>query len=313
MNVRFPRPLPPKATIGIISPSSPQRDEARLHRGIRYLESLGYTIVVGRHAFSTDGAYLAGSDEQRRHDVESIFADRRIDAIFCARGGYGSARLLDDLDWSLIRKNPKLFVGFSDTTALQLALWKKARLVTFSGAMASVDMADTFAPESEEWFWRALTSSKPLGSIQQPWPLDVIQRGTASGRLIGGNLSVVASMIGTPYMPKLTDSILVLEDVGEETYRIDRMLTQLRLAGLLQQASGLVTGQWSQSARPLGTTPHRAVDVVLRDVATHVPGPVLSNLMYGHESRKLTLPFGVMTTMSSRSATLRFTESATQR
>ncbi len=312
MNVRFPRPLPPKATIGIISPSSPQRDEARLHRGIRYLESLGHTVVLGRHALSSDGAYLAGSDDQRRSDLETMFADRRIDAIFCARGGYGSARLLAELDWRVVRAHPKILVGFSDTTALQLALWKQARLVTFSGAMTSVDMADTFAPESEEWFWRALTSTKPLGRIAQPWPLDVVQKGVATGRLLGGNLSVVTSLVGTPYMPSWVDCILALEDVGEETYRIDRMLTQLRLAGLLGQAKGVITGQWSQSARPPGSTPHKDVDAVIREMAAYVSGPVLSNLMYGHEAKKLTLPFGVMATISSRSCTLRFTEPATQ-
>ncbi len=310
MKALLPKPLPAKATIGIVAPASPQRDPRRLERGIRYLESLGHTVVLGSNLASVHGGYLAGTDAERRSDLEAMFADPRIDAIFCSRGGYGSARLLDDLDYRVIRSNPKILVGFSDITALQMALWKKIGLVTFSGALPSVDMADGFAPESEEWFWRALTSHRPLGPIRQPWPLTTVQRGTSEGALIGGNLSVLVTLLGTPFQPPATDSILVLEDVGEETYRVDRMLNHLRQSGMLTRVNGLVTGQWSQSGRPSGNTPPRPIEEVIQEAAAAVNGPVLSDLMYGHEALKLTLPMGVRVRLSSRGSGLRFLEPA---
>jgi len=310
MSPLLPKPLPSKATIGIVAPASPQRDPRRLERGIRYLESLGHNVVLGNHLHARHGGYLAGTDEERRADLEAMFRDRRIDAIFCSRGGYGSARLLDTLDYRSIRQNPKILVGFSDITALQMALWKKIGLVTFSGALPSVDMADVFAPESEEWFWRALTSRRPLGPIRQPWPLTTVQRGTFEGPLIGGNLSVLVTLLGTPFQPPTNGTVLVLEDVGEETYRVDRMLNHLRQSGVLAGIGGLVTGQWSQSGRPAGTTPHRPLEEVIAEVATSVNGPVLSDLMYGHEPLKLTLPMGVRVRLSSRGSGLRFLEPA---
>ena len=310
MRPLLPPRLPEKATIGIIAPASPQRDPKRLERGIRYLESLGHTVVVGDHVHARHGGYLAGTDAERSADLEAMFADNRIDAIFCSRGGYGSARLLDQLDYRLIRRHPKILVGFSDITALQMALWKKIGLVTFSGALPSVDMADTFAPETEEWFWRTLTSTRPLGPIRQPWPVETVQAGSAEGPLLGGNLSVFVTLLGTPFLPNLKDGVLVLEDVGEETYRIDRMMQHLRLSGALSSVSALVTGQWTQSGRPSGSTPHRPIKDVIAEIAAAVNGPVLQNLMYGHEARKLTLPMGVRVKVSSRGSGLRFLEPA---
>jgi muramoyltetrapeptide carboxypeptidase len=310
MRLLLPSPLPAKATIGIVSPASPQRDAKRLERGIAYLESLGHSVVLGNHVHARYGAYLAGTDAERCADLEQMFADKRIDAIFCARGGYGSARLLDRLDYGLIKRNPKILVGFSDITALQMALLKRTGLVTFSGALPSVDMADGFTPESEEWFWRALTSKRPLGPIQQPWPTRVVQQGAAEGPLIGGNLSVFVTLLGTPYQPPTKGSILVLEDVGEETYSIDRMLNHLRQANVLGTLNGMIAGEWSQSSRPKGSTPHRDVQEVIAEAAEHISGPVLTNMMYGHEPLKLTVPFGVRVRLSSRGSGLRFLEPA---
>ncbi|MGA1413655.1 MAG: S66 peptidase family protein [Candidatus Kapaibacteriota bacterium] len=142
MNILKPHPLNPGAKIGIISPASPQRDPDRLRRGIAYLESKGYQIQLGKHALNSYAGYLAGTDEQRVEDIHAMFADESIDAIMCARGGYGTTRILSSLNYELIRSNPKIFVGFSDTTALQSAILKNSGLITFSGAMPSVDFAD---------------------------------------------------------------------------------------------------------------------------------------------------------------------------
>jgi muramoyltetrapeptide carboxypeptidase len=241
-----------------------------------------------------------------------MFADKRIDAIFCARGGYGSSRLLNRLDYGLIRRNPKILVGYSDITSLQLALWQKARLVTFSGAMPSVDMVENIDPLSEEQFWRVLTSRRPLGRLRQPWPTATLQSGDAEGRLLGGNLSVLVSLLGTDYMPSLRGSILALEDIGEETYRIDRMLVQLLLATPRRRPAGIAYGFWSQSARPLGSTPHREITEVLEERRDLSRGPIIADFMYGHERTKFTLPFGVSTRLTTRTGELALLESAVQ-
>ena len=308
----FPQALPKKATIGIISPSSPQRDKARLDKGIRYLEGLGYTVKLGAHALSSHAGYLAGTDQERLADLHNMFHDPQVDAIFCSRGGYGSARILPNLNVNLIKKHCKIFVGFSDVSALQLSLWNSCGLVTFSGAMPSVDMADGFDPASEEQFWRVLTSRKPMGALKQSMPLQTIQRGDAEGRILGGNLSVVCSMLGTPYMPSLRKCILALEDVGEESYRIDRMLTQLSYATASARASAVVYGFWSQDGRPRGSTAHRDVHEVMAEKLDLTSGPIMSHLMYGHEPTKLTLPFGVLARVSTRTKRLSLLEPAVQ-
>ena len=305
-----PSPLPKKATIGIISPASPQRDPDRLMRGVKYLESLGHTIVLGNHALRQHQGYLAGTDADRLADIHAMFADKRIDAVFCARGGYGTPRLLASIDYRLIRKNPKIFVGFSDTTALQFAMLKHSGLVTFSGAMPSVDMADGFDAFSEESFWRAITSRKALGIIKQPAPITQVKPGTHEGMFVAGNLSLIVGLLGTPYMPVLKKSILAIEDIGEESYRIDRMLRHLINAEVLQSVSALITGYWTQKHWKKGMTPHRDVHDVIQEAAEFVRGPVLSDLMYGHEASKLTLPIGVRASITARGA-LKFVEAAT--
>jgi muramoyltetrapeptide carboxypeptidase len=309
----LPRPLPRKATIGIVAPASPQRDERRLVSGIAYLESLGHTVVLGGAVRRRHGGYLAGTDAERAADLEAMFADKRIDAVFCSRGGYGSGRLLERLNWSVIRRHPKIFVGFSDITALQLAMFKRTGLVTFSGALPSVDMVGSMEGATEEWFWRCLTSTSALGPIRQPRPMRIVQGGSAEGMLLGGNLSVLVTLLGTPFLPTMKGAVLVLEDVGEETYRVDRMLQHLRSAGVLRSVAGLVTGQWSQSSRPTTNTPHRYIGEVLDELVHDVEGPILADLMYGHEAQKLTLPIGVRVRLSSRGAGLRFLEPALHR
>lgn len=293
MDRLFPRPLPQNATIGITSPASPQRDQERLVRGITLLQDLGYSVIQGDSCTARAGEYLAGSDELRAHEIEAMFADPSIDAIMCARGGYGSPRILDRIDWSIIANHPKIFVGFSDITALQMAMLQRTGLITFSGAMPSVDMADGFDPLSSSSLWKALTSTAPLGAIVQPEPINVLRAGNAEGLLIGGNLSVFVTLLGTPWMPPIDGNVLILEDIGEETYRIDRMLNHLRLAGVLERISALVFGQWSQGTARESNTPPRDVNDVLAEYAQYVDGPVLSNVMYGHVTPKLTLPMGV--------------------
>lgn len=313
MKIIKPPALAKGATIGIISPSSPQRDEARLERSVRYLESLGYRIKLGQHVYARHGGYLAGTDEQRAEDLHRMFRDPEVSAIFCARGGYGCARLLPLVDFNLIRRHPKIFVGFSDVTVLQLALLKRTGLVTFSGAMPSVDMADGFEPIAEEQFWRVLTERRRPGALRQPLALNPIRRGRAEGRLLGGNLSVLVSLLGTGYVPELAGTILALEDVGEATYRIDRMLVQLSMATAKRPPAGVIYGSWSQPESPSGSTPHRDVEEVLHERLDIAAGPIMSNLLYGHQAQKFTLPFGVMARLeTSRGGALTLLEGGVQ-
>lgn len=298
-----PKALRKNAVIGIIAPASPQRDPLRLARGAKYLENLGYRVRFGRNIEKQHAGYLAGTDAERLNDLHEMFADPQVDAIFCARGGYGSARLLPGVDWDLIKRNPKIFVGFSDLTSLQLAMWKRLRLVTFAGAMPSVDFADKVDPETEECFWRLLTSTLPLGSLRQSLPLSrhrVTNPITARTPLIPANLSVLCTLLSTPWMPSLKNALLVLEDIGEDTYRLDRLLTQLRLSGVFDSIGGLGLGYFTQKSLPNTATPHREVSDLLKELLKQIECPVVSGLMFGHENKKLTLPVGVHASICAR-------------
>ena len=292
--IRKTKPLKKNAVIGLISPASPQRDEDRLHRSIRYLESLGYRVAPGRNLLKRFGGYLAGTDEERLSDLHEMFADPDIDAVFCARGGYGSTRYLDRVDYSLIRRNPKIFVGFSDMTALQSAIFKRTGLITFSGAMPSVDMADGFEQESEEFFWRMLSSSVPPGNISPSEKILPLISGVAEGRLICGNLTMFTALCGTKFSPDYRGKILLAEEIGEEPYRIDRMLMQLEGNGVWRKLAGLAFGKFTHGNLRPTSVPQREIREVIEEFAGRAGLPAIQNLMYGHTAKKLTLPFGIM-------------------
>lgn len=293
----IPKALPKGGTIGLIAPASPQRDEARLERGVRYLERCGYRVVPGANLHRRHAGYLAGTDDERLADLHAMFANPAIDAIMCARGGYGTPRLLASVRWSVIRRHPKIFVGFSDTTALQLAIWRRCGLVTFSGALPSVDMADGFDPRSEEQFWRILTSRRPMGVLPASPAAIPVRYGSAGGPLLGGNLSLMSTLLGTPWSPSYKGALVVTEDVGEEPYRVDRLLTHLRLAGVWKHAAGVAFGAFTPSPLRTSTTPDRPMEEVLAEQAPFVEGPVLRGLPYGHETYKYTLPIGLPASM----------------
>lgn len=310
MKVLKAKALQKSATIGVISTSSPQRDPARLDRGIHYLESLGYRVKLSENALKSTAGYLAGTDEERLNDIHAMFADKDIDAIFCARGGYGSPRILSKLDYDLIRKNPKIFAGFSDVTALQCAIFKNTGLITFSGAMPSVDMADNFNAESEESFWKSLTSTEALGKITQSEPVEIFKKGKAKGRLFCGNLTMFSVLCGTPYLPDFKSAILLSEDIGEEPYRIDRMLSQLENCGIFKELSGLAFGRFTQENLRPTTVPQRSIDEVLKEFTERAGLPAVANILYGHQPKKLTLPFGVKCVMDADHGDLVIMESA---
>ncbi len=286
----LPRVLRKGATIGIVAPASPMRDASKLDRGVRYLETLGYRVELGDSTRASD-AYLAGSDELRASDLESMFCNPRIDAIFCTRGGYGSMRFLQSLNYRRIAKHPKIFVGFSDLSAVSAALLRRTKLLSFSGAMVGVDLSD-FDAESEEQFWKMLTSTRAPGLIKQSLEMQCLASGKAEGPLVCGNLSMLAALSGTPFSPRYANSVMLCEDIGEESYKVDRLLCQLELSGALKQSSALLFGQFTQDLNRKSATASRDIIDVLRDYTQRSGKASIANILYGHTAKKLTLPYG---------------------
>lgn len=293
--LRKPPRLRAGEVIGIVAPASPMKDEY-LQKGCEYLERLGYRVKLG-HAVNRERGYLAGTDTQRADDLNAMFRDPQVKAIFCARGGYGSPRLLRLLDYQAMARHPKIFVGYSDITSIQLAMLQHAGLVTFSGPMVAAEMGqnrmDAF---TEENFWKVLTEPQPLGQLRRPdrKRYHPIQKGKVEGRLIGGCLSLMSPIVGTPHMPEISGSILFVEDIGEEPYRVDRYFVHFRESGLLRQVGGFVVGQMIDCTPAKDDpTPSLTLDQVIKDFIKPLSVPALSGLDYGHGNVKYTMPIGV--------------------
>ena len=313
MNVFKPPRLKEHDVIGIVAPASAPSSDQKIDKGIHYFEQLGYRVKLGAHTKAVHG-YLAGTDEERASDLNDMFADKQVKAIIAVRGGYGTLRLLERIDYQVVRRNPKILVGYSDLTALELALFMKTKLLTFSGPMLAVEMLDKMDPFTEEFFWRLLTSPHPVGHVPNPdkKPLKTLlspsKKARVTGRLLGGNLSMVSSITGTMFQPDFRRHILFFEEVGEEPYRIDRMLAQLRLAGILQSIKALLIGSLIDCVPTDRAKPSLSVDEVLDELTWDLKIPILSRLAYGHVRRKLTMPIGLTARVDSRSRTLEFLE-----
>jgi len=218
-----------------------------------------------------------------------MFLDDRVRGIVCTRGGYGSSRLLECIDWNLIKEHPKILVGFSDITALSLGLFANAGLVTFSGPMLATEFSSGMLPTVESALYDQLMTPLPHRQLALGRNVEILRAGNAEGRLLGGNLSVFCSLIGTSYLPDLHDSVLFFEDVGEEVYRIDRMLLQLKYAGILEKAVGIVLGTFTSIPN---TLQDRRIEDVFEEYLLSLNIPVLMGAAFGHISEKITLPVG---------------------
>ena len=287
--------------IGLIAPASTPSTEEKIEKGAAYLEQLGYRVTFGEHLRNRHG-YLAGTDEDRATDFNNMVHDKNVKAIFAVRGGYGTPRILQLLDYRSLKQNPKIIVGYSDITALQLAIFREIGLVTFSGPMTGTDMWKDFDPYTEEHFWRMLRSTKKIGIMKNPSdePLRILKHGKAHGRLLGGNLSLTACLMGTQFLPKLRGSILFLEDVEEAPHRIDRMLAQLLNAGVLQELAGLVFGKFTDCNPSDPSEPHLTLTQIQKEYAEKIKCPVVANFQYGHIPRKLTVPIGLQAMLDSK-------------
>lgn len=315
MDILKPPALKTGDTIGIVAPASHSAFPSALRNGRRSLEALGFRTVIAPHLADRSG-FLAGPDADRLADLEGMFADPEIHGIVCLRGGYGSVRMLPQMDFDAVRAHPKVLVGYSDITALHAAVYRKAGLVTFWGPMVSSDMSPDFHPYNRDAFTKAVTGTDPVGTVSHPDdmpPLQTIRGGRASGRLIGGTLSLLAAAVGTPYEFDYDGAILFFEDVGEEPHRLDRMLTQLLQAGRLERVSGIVIGECagcgSAPNNPAFPYGNFSVEEVFIDRLQPLGIPVIYGLGIGHGTYKATLPLGVRATLDGDAARLTIDES----
>lgn len=298
-------------TLGFIAPSGAVRTPGAIERAVEETKRMGFKVKLGESAGKKYG-YLSGTDEIRARDVNAMFVDDEVDAIVCLRGGYGAMRILDKIDYEMIKKHPKIFMGFSDITALHIALLEKCGLATFHGPMAAANWAGKPLDEfSRDSMYRALMRSEPVGELLNPpeYPRQTVNPGQCEGRLVGGNLMLITSSLGTPWELDTKGRILFIEEIGERTYCVDRMLTQLRLAGKFHDCAGVVFGDFADC--PIEYPEFGlSLDEIIGDVVAPCGKPVFAGLRCGHCSPKLTLPFGVKCRMDADACTLTVLESA---
>jgi muramoyltetrapeptide carboxypeptidase len=310
-----PNSLSPGATLGIVAPASAPPDPKAVGRAAAVLEKLGYKIKLAPNVHKRLG-YLAGNDRERASDLMRMFADKNVDAILCVRGGYGTARLLPLLDYKLIRANAKIFVGYSDITSLHCAFLAKAGLISFHGPMLNSDFATSELPDfTVQSFLQCLASQKHPANIATGYrdkTVKILRRGIARGQLIGGNLALLGTLIGTPWQPSFRNSILFLEDVGEAPYRWDRMLTHLLNCGLLQQVAGIAIGLNADCDDPKAKTAkeyRQTLEEVLKERLLRLQIPVVTGLPFGHVPHNATLPVGVQAELNANLGALHLLES----
>lgn len=312
-----PRALRKGDTIGIIAPSSPMFEEGEIEFAYQWLQKIGLKYKVGKHLFNKYSDY-AGQDAARAEDMMTLWADQDVDAIVPIRGGNGAARILPLLDFDVIQSNPKLFVGYSDITALHVPIHQRTGLVTFYGPMAASFYKSQY---SYHYFVKAVMSTRPIGIVTDPVPNEVwspvyppprliIAEGKARGRLNGGCMTLIRQLEGTPYALDTKDKMVFLEDLCEEPHGVDRFLSQLLLSGKLQQAAGILIaelvecrpGESHRNVLPL----NYSVESVLRERLGNLGIPVVYGMRFGHGKDQFTIPYGAMASLDATKGRVRF-------
>jgi muramoyltetrapeptide carboxypeptidase len=291
----MPPRLRPGDLIGVISPAGPVMP-SDLQPGLDLLGAKGYRMREAPHLYDRHG-YLAGDDKARLADLHDMFHDQEIAAVFCARGGYGCLRLLDKIDYRIIREHPKILLGYSDVTALLMAVYKETGMIAFHGPM--VRGLATITEASLEALFHILSLEEPL--LLSPMEGKPLVSGEVEGPLLGGNLSLICHLAGTRFLPSLEGAILFIEDCGEPLYRIDRMLTHLSLAGLLNGIAGLIAGEFTNCGDAA------EIDRLLIDAAATLNIPLITGFPLGHGQNNLTLPVGMPVHLDAGRMTLRTT------
>jgi muramoyltetrapeptide carboxypeptidase len=315
-------PLKPKAlrrgdTIGVVVPAGPVNRE-RIDRALHRLEQRGFHTKTYGDIYRARG-YLAGDDVTRAAELMDAFADPATTAVWCARGGYGVSRLLDRIDFDVIHRHPKVFIGFSDITALHVAIVQRSGLITFHGPnlQDGFGKRDDMPAANEAALWRALLADEApnrsagyeLGPVDlEQVAVRTVRGGIATGRLTGGNLSVLSGLMGTPFEIETAGRILFLEEVNERLYRIDRYLSQLKLAGKLQAAAGIVLGSFSYDADE-AAEPVAAIAALLEEYFSPLEVPVIAGFPAGHARHNLALPIGALLELDATNRRIQIGES----
>lgn len=299
-----PRALPANAHIAVLAASGPS-DPARIQDAARHIEARGHRVTLASNIGSRHWGYLAGTDDARVETLNRFFNSPEYDAFFFARGGYGAMRILDRIDYRAIAANPRPVVGFSDVTALHQAMATQAGVAGLHGPMLNLDFHGGLSADREEWLWSLLRGEAPLtydfGSD------DVLIDGEAEGILFGGCLALTTALTGTPYDFWIDGGIWFWEDTDEPVYRIDRMLTHLRLSGRMQKIRGVIIG----ALKNCGSDAE--MQELLRDTFGSLDIPVVYNLPFGHHGNNLLMPIGAPVHLSTRSRRLTVTEPAVVR
>lgn len=330
----FPKALSPGDTVMIVAPAK-YLDERRVELAKKRLEDIGFKVRIPAGLFRKNG-FLGGTDDERAAELMDAFADPKVNAIFPGTGGYGTTRIVDKLDYDVIRRNPKILVGFSDITGLHIAINQKTGLVTFHSPNPEwgLGVDRNLSPFAAKWFWRALLAKNYVGAggpqsqagytilthasadedpksaelFAEVPQVHTMHGGKGRGRLIGGNLSVVHAMMGTPFEIQTDGKILFLEDVGEEPYRVDRMLQTLRSAGKFEHVAGVILGQFTARKDESKWDDDASIDDVLRDFFGKLTVPVLSHFPIGHVRYNTTLPVGGLAELDADRQTVQLLE-----
>ena len=294
--MRTPPLLAPGARVALVAPAGPVSKDGTFHTAVQQATSFGWEPVIGDNVGART-RYLAGSDEQRLHDLNAAFRDESIDGIWCLRGGYGVMRILDGLDTAAIRSRPRAIIGFSDITALHTAVGRHAEVIGYHAPHAAAHLT-SFSRDS---LTRAVVHGTDSCGIAPA--ARTLRPGRARGRLVGGNLSLLASLCGSRYAPDYDGGILIIEDVDEATYRIDRMLRQLALNGALSRLAGIAYGQFTEEGgRANATSPSR--EQLLRDTADMAGVPTLAGIPVGHIDDQWTIPLGAVAELDADAKSL---------
>ena len=312
-----PKRLAPGDTVALVSPANATFNTVDLEIARESLQALGFKVRNSEHMMERHG-YLAGEDKARAEDINKAFADKSVAAVHAIRGGWGSARLLPHLDFDTIKRNPKVMIGYSDITALLLSIHAKTGLVTFHGPIG----LGRWDPYSLEYYKRVLFNGEQVtytnkqgisaernALTQVEYRTQTITPGKARGRLLGGNLTVLTTILGSPYLPDWDDAILFCEDVHEELYRIDRMLTQLKLAGVLGKIKGFVFGGCSECGPGDGNYGALTLEEIFKDHIKPLGVPAWQGAMIGHAQPQWTLPEGAQVEIDATAATITLLES----
>ncbi len=301
--MRYPEKLKQGDTVGIICPSSPISEE-RKAQCIDAVEKLGYKVKAADNLTENYGGYMAGSGRVRAEWINKMFADSEIKAIFCIRGGDGSSRMMEYLNFDVIKNNPKIFVGYSDVTNLHLAITQNCDLVTFHGPMVSSNMVDSFDVETRNSFFNAINSRETF-EFRNPEGVELktLKEGKAEGILTGGNLSLLSASMGTPYEVDTEGRILFMEEVCESITKIEKWIYHLRNAGKLKQCSGILLGQFTNIKNYSEDYDYICC---LKDALAGIEIPVMYDIQSGHGQKLMTIPMGAICSMDTETETIRF-------